>query len=562
MLLRGSNHICEAAEKYYYDFVCGERTIMIPREILRHMEKCKGCQKNVEQLKTAINLSEERDKQGNDTNAIKAHVLKLHFSFINECVTCNDVKPFLPTLLDHTTEVGIPTPITAHIEKCDACKKDLCAIRKLDLKPEQLLRLSQVFADDPAEGGIDCEDARADMLFTVLMALRETDAEVLKHVCCCVECRRLLYEHRESLRDEIVEQEVHDGLPCQDILPRDIFDYVIPYGLDPSSDQYAKFRESLTSHLRTCPKCLRKMQMLHETLYGIAEREESDIATVYHMRESSDTGITANNQDPYEYFPVTVDVIDRRYDSLGSELEEVTKSTGAGGKQHNRKVRRHLLQTAAIVVVGALVGAGLLFQGQTVQATYLDNIHDAIKQATNIHISTYLTYKEEPIQERWASQDLNLYLIKDSYGWSLSNAENKQRIFMSSKTGITKTEPIPPSTSNIIKDAITNITNLVISTHLSEINQNTPLRRIINKKLQVTGETTHIYELTVIDKQNPGPPRYDMYRFSTDRQTNLPTKVEILHKNGDMDYIPDTYYYELTYPSKEDILAEITAVMK
>jgi hypothetical protein len=76
-------------------------------------------------------------------------MLKLHFAYVGKPVTCNVVKPFLPTLFEPALEVSIPTPITVHLDSCRQCSEELETIRKLNLNHEQLRQLCSLFAERP-----------------------------------------------------------------------------------------------------------------------------------------------------------------------------------------------------------------------------------------------------------------------------------------------------------------------------------------------------------------------------------------------------------------------------
>jgi hypothetical protein len=81
-------------------------------------------------------------------------LLKLHFAYIGEIVGCETVKPFLPSLSDPALEIGIPTPITMHLDKCRWCSEDLERIRELKLDRKQLGQLCDLFAGGDMEDNV------------------------------------------------------------------------------------------------------------------------------------------------------------------------------------------------------------------------------------------------------------------------------------------------------------------------------------------------------------------------------------------------------------------------
>jgi len=310
MIAFDSDSLCREARIYHYDFLCDESRKTIPPRYAEHIKQCANCQGSINRLAALLSEAEEHSEpEQEEKSSALTTMLRLHFAYINERVTCKTVKPFLPGRLHPDMEIRIPTPITAHLDNCPQCAGDLERIRELGLNREQLCRLSQLFAQSVAEDGISCSQAQAGILAVALMALHETNKEVLKHLCTCQDCREALYQYRGTLREQYLHEEVSQAeFPCNEVSSADLFDYVIPYGLDPARDEHARSRRSFISHVRCCPTCLAKMQQLHNTVYEIAERAESDVVTIYHLREPAETEAACRPDDLYAGFPIRVEV--------------------------------------------------------------------------------------------------------------------------------------------------------------------------------------------------------------------------------------------------------------
>ncbi len=256
MIAPKHNSSCGEAKLYYYDFLHDESRELIPESILNHIEQCQHCHEKTDQLKVMLSQTDAIEPEQRQVNFAVTTMLIFHFAYIGKRVTCETVRPFLPGLLDPALKIRKPTPITAHLDNCRQCVEDLEMIQRLNLDHKQLCRLSQLFAEEPGEDNISCSQAKASITAVVFMALHETNEGVLKHLCTCPDCRKLLYQYRESVRKDLLDsKEEQKESICEEISTTDIFDYAVPYGLDPADDQYAKFRESLTSHLRFCPTC-------------------------------------------------------------------------------------------------------------------------------------------------------------------------------------------------------------------------------------------------------------------------------------------------------------------
>ena len=143
-----NNFTCEDAELYYYDFICDDNSCSIPDAAIEHIRFCEICLKKIEQLKVMLHQPENavdsyNAKVRNEIN----HILERHFAYIDKQVSCNDVKPFLPYLLDIDLDIKIPTPITIHLNSCTKCRQNLEAIRRLSLNKSQLSLLAQALSD-------------------------------------------------------------------------------------------------------------------------------------------------------------------------------------------------------------------------------------------------------------------------------------------------------------------------------------------------------------------------------------------------------------------------------
>ena len=142
-----NNFTCKNAEFYHYDFIC-DNSSSIPEAAIDHIHSCEICLKKIEQLKAVLHrpqntVESHKAKVRNEIN----HILERHFAYADKHVNCNDVKPFLPYLLDIDLDIKIPTPITVHLNSCTKCHLDLDAIRRLNLNKDQLSFLAQALSE-------------------------------------------------------------------------------------------------------------------------------------------------------------------------------------------------------------------------------------------------------------------------------------------------------------------------------------------------------------------------------------------------------------------------------
>ena len=528
MIAPNLNSLCRQAELYYYDFLSKEGHRLIPESIINHIEECQHCQEQINEFKVVLAQAEGRTQleQGQVRSAVTS-MLKLHFAYVGEHVTCETVRPFLPTLLDPVLEIRIPTPITAHLDNCKQCSQDLETIRTLNLNRMQLCRLSQFLAEKPAEDGVNCSQARAAIFRVALMDFRESNAEVLKHLCMCPNCRKALCQYRESVRTDLLHDErPQKEFPCEQVSTTDIFDFCLPYGIDPATDQYAKFRESLTSHLRRCPVCLAKMQELHNTLYGIAERPESAVVTMYHIDDSAKAEIISESDDLYTGFPIRVEVITRDDEVEAKQLAPTVNFT-TDLKQKVSTMNVKLVVKASVAAAAViLIVVGLLLNIPTAKAVTLERIYNAIEKIKNVHISRFVPDKAEPTQEKWVSQTLNMYMTKTGKQLVLWDLANKIRKTKQLGTGSVVVTPLSDDTVAEIKKRITGSLGLMPFYDISEIPSDARWKHITSEDMVVTNKDTEVYDLIWTEKTRAGSTLFWKCRVFVYPKTSLPQRVE------------------------------------
>jgi len=518
---------CKKAELYYYDFLIEESRELIPESIINHIEQCHDCQEHINQLKEALWHKEKvKPQQNQGISAAMTEMLKLHFAYIGKRVTCKIVRPFLPSMLDPTLVIRIPTPITAHLDNCRQCSEDLDMIRNLGLNHNQLCRLSQLFADKAGQDNVNCLKAQTAIFAVVLMHFEETDKEVLKHLCTCHNCRSVLYQYRDDFRTELlIRAGTQDVFPCEQILSADIFDYVVPYGFDPANDKYAKFRESLTSHMRTCPTCLAKMQQLHNTIYAIVERAESEVVTIYNIDQSVKAHAAGESDDLYRGFPIKVKVINREDEAVPQQLVSTIDSGDALKHKVSRKKLKPLLKTAITTAAIILVGFALLLNVPLAKAVTIEGIYKAIGKVKNVRISSFVPDEKEPVQEIWVSRTSNIYMSKTKRELVLWDIPNRIRKTKQLDTGVTDTIQLTDDTINAVETRMSGCLGLMPFNEISEVPVGAKWRRVDNGGLEGT-KGIEVYDLEWTKKAYDGSLAFWKWRFFVDPKTNLVREIK------------------------------------
>jgi hypothetical protein len=516
---------CEQAESYYYDFISKESRALIPGLILTHIKQCHYCQDQILQLESVLSQYENLDREKNQARAAIAVMLKRHFAYIGKDVTCEIVRPFLPTLLDPALEVRVPTPITVHLDHCQQCAQDLEIIRSLQLSGKQLCRLSKLFAAKSSENGISCSQAHTAIMAFVLMAFSEIDKQILNHLCTCYYCRKVLYQYRETVLSEHLHEEVgRKCVQCDQVLFSDIFDYVVPYELDSAHDQYAKFRSSFISHLRCCPTCLAKIQLLHVTVYGIIERANSGTVTIYHIDEAAEALVESD--ELYSGFPIRVEVLNSQRDVETAEF--ISGPTLAASKEEVSKSNRRPLFKTGIAAAAAVFIIAFLFliSMPTAKAVTISQIYKAIEKIQNVYISKFAPNGVEPIEEKWISRSLNIYITKIRNELVLWDLSNKVRKTKQVSADLVEATLLSDSLISEIEKRITDSLGLMPFDNISNMPAGTEWKHVKSEDIKDIVKGSEVYDLTWIERKYGGSAVFIKWRIFIDSNTNLPRRIE------------------------------------
>lgn len=534
MININTDRLCKQAELYYYNILSDKGDKPVPASVMEHVGHCHNCQVQLKRLEAALSQAYSADSEQGGSDSATAAILQLHFAHTSRLVTCETTKPFLPTLLHPALRVAIPTPITVHLDNCESCSEDLKRIQRMDLSPKQLGRLSQLFADNPTEDTVSCSEAQAAAgLSGVLLAPGKCNAAVLRHLCTCGDCRKAVYQYRESLREDLSRKGTGQSkFPCQEIPARDIFDYCVPYGIDPTADQYARFRESSASHLLSCPACLGRIQELHNAVYGIAERPDSEVATTYYIAEPGEAQTPAASDDVYAGYPIRVEVTNAG-DQAKSEKPTLAGGLATALRRRVSTIRFRPFAKIAVVAAVVLIVATLFFNTPSAKGITLAEIYRALENVRNVYIGHFVSGRKEPIQEQWVSRELGFYLIKterESVLRDVSSGTMKTR-----RSGDSSTEIRSMSTEMIseARKRMAGSFGLVPFTELSRLPQGSQWGPADSNELSTVAEGIEVYDLSWTQEVPNGPAMMRKWRFFLDRQTGLPQRVELYRKSVD-----------------------------
>ncbi|KPK41894.1 MAG: hypothetical protein AMJ78_04215 [Omnitrophica WOR_2 bacterium SM23_29] len=554
MITTDPNSLCFQAQLFYYDFLSGEPPEDVPSEVLNHVNQCQQCQKEIDRLKqvlsdTGIEPTEAETSSYSDISTF----LKLHFYYIGRSVTCNIVKPFLPAMASSKLKISIPTPINVHLDNCPACAKDFETIRQFKLNHLRLCRLARLFSEEFHRASSECMEAQKFIPTIAAMNFKEATAQILNHVCLCCDCRNLLYSERKARSNILSAQPTTAPFPCDEVITNDIFDYVVPYGIDPVKDELAEFQESLASHLHNCPNCLEKIQDLHNTIYTLMEREESGIITCFEVKKPEQKGIDIDGSNIYADGPIKVKVIDKN--KTGEKSIGIASDRKPKRKYVPLNLQRLIKSAAAAAII--LIVLGFLFYTALAGAIDFDRISAALRKIHNVNATRFYPAKPEPIQEIWVSRSLNIYLIKTGKEWVLWDISNGTRKVKNADAAAVEVASMAEDALAKVKKYIDDFVGPLPFPDTTELLEDFEWGRAPEEDIETEIPGTEVYDLIWSDTLFGGSIKYQKWRGYIDPETYLPLRTEFYERLSDEDdYVLNTVYI-IEYPDDEKVKAVI-----
>jgi hypothetical protein len=399
------NGQCREAQLHYHDFL--EDRGIVPKSVAEHIDECAHCRAQVQRLGQVLGeaVRAGNPHRSNHSRELIAE-LQTHFEHVGEQVTCSQVRRFLPGLL--ADRIRVPTPVTVHVDQCDQCTEDLERLRSLGLTQEQLARLEELYAE-PVQVNLSlCRQVKVMLAERDDLRLEEIPAHVADHICSCPLCRGRVYEARQDLLDRCQKQPAANPyVGCGRIMPADLFGFVVLHNMEASdSASTVQWRRVVADHVFSCSKCLAKVQNMHRILYGVAERADSGVATVY------TTGIvpppSKKARNSYAAYPIDVHVV-------GGQLRTTSRrprQTGALAtmlkqRLRGRKLKSYVPATALTLVVALLVGIYVI-SSQSASGLNVGQVNDKISRMPNIHIIYLAKDGVRRTNEIWASKRFGL----------------------------------------------------------------------------------------------------------------------------------------------------------
>jgi hypothetical protein len=352
----------------------------------------------------------------------------------------------------------------------------------------------------------------------------------------------------------------HKDCPFEAISVADIYNYCIPYGIDPANNQHAKSPESLTSHLRNCPTCLTKMQQLHTTIYTIAERADSEIVTRFTLKgQIEEAAVEPEHDDLYSNWPINVQELDKSMPAPAISTEPMLLPQELKQRIAALNLKQFIKPIAAAAII--LIGVLLLFNVPAVKAVGLSQIYETLEKVQSVCISRFVPDKPEPTQKVWVSRSLNLKMYESKEEFVLYDIQNKARKIKRLSSGLITTTPVSEDLLAQTKESMEGALGLVPFSDISAIPKGAQWTRVNRKDLETIVPGTEVYDLTWSETGTKGVyTRYRIWRVFVDIDTKLPKRTESYRKMNPEEEYEFYRFVVITYHSESEIKAFIQNV--
>ena len=231
-------------------------------------------------------------------------------------VGCYWARPTVAPLSGRMDIKDIVAPAFAHINECEQCKDDMTLLQQLNLEPEHYEVLAEFYwkfrnmpkvpPQDTNKSLFIHQDSKRITKFFAQMRFSQLSDEQLEHICLCKECRLLVYEKRQVMIDEISMSGKKLPAYCAKFNIGNFFNTCLP-----SHKRFQANRKKANNHFRKCHKCLRKVQAIHNVIYGIIEQPESGVVINYQFDQAAAEEKQARDKAHlYDERPITLHVFE------------------------------------------------------------------------------------------------------------------------------------------------------------------------------------------------------------------------------------------------------------
>ncbi|MFC1762426.1 hypothetical protein ACFL6U_10150 [Planctomycetota bacterium] len=515
---------CKDALPYYYDAIQPDGDGRVPAEILRHISKCEQCQTQIGRLDHLLNEATEAGQTEMPTrSSLIGGLLGLHFEYVQHEVTCRIARPFLPSLVDETFSVHIATPITVHVDACEACRRDLKILSSLGLASGQLFRLGQFYTNPVANVDVPVDVFERFAEAVAQMRFSDLSKEPLRNMYTCKGFRDRVYQLRAQ-RLALLERDKSESTCeiCKDLTAQDLFAYGFPYGSDPEA-LCESYKMPCIAHMQSCTFCLSKIQELHAQLCNVAERDDSEVVTVLQL-DDKDTRLPGDDESSFQ------------------KTQE---------EHHRPRVFSAWIKAVAAVVV-LVVGLILLTHSPQAVAVHYNAMQKSLYSVPGVHMVRWNAEGTTVRQEIWLAPTQQRSLVVQDGETIFRDVESRQITMIGSEGEVPKTEALSLSATEITKASILSFYGLL--PEAGSYPAGTQWKLLEQPSNADPAGTLEVRELLWPQTISDGVNLWHRAVYYLDSATNLPQRIELYRQALEGDAFEKRSIVTLTYPAAGEMI--------
>jgi|GEM_PF-3002050 len=288
------------------------------------------------------------------------------------------------------------------------------------------------------------------------------------------------------------------------------------------------------------PESLQRVDGLEGLVRRITERPESGVTTTYIVERSAD------GEGQYGELPVKVNVSKRAGEASASQR------VGEPVEAEEPVTFRGLCRTGLAAAAVLLLAIALLPDSKTATGLSVDEVYRAMEDADSVHVSRFTG--GEPLNERWASRKLGVYVIRSGGQMHMLDAANglsKEKASPDSPCVVSRLSG--PQCSAVRKQITSTMLNLMPFRRKADLPEGAAWR-----KIETEGSSGAAgYELAWRQQTYGGPSICLKWRVFLDSETGRPARTESYEQFDGEDQYHLASANTIEYIGEEEILEAI-----
>jgi hypothetical protein len=172
----------------------------------------------------------------------------------------------------------------------------------------------------------------------------------------------------------------------------------------------------------------------------------------------------------------------------------------------------------------------LLLNAPAARALSFEQVYQAVQEAMNVHILSFVPGQSEPVEERWVSRSLNVSMSRTADRLVLWEPANNYKKTKNLDTGAVQTTHVPEDINAGVRAEIRGALGLLPFTEIPDVPTNAKWVHVEITDGSSERSNSEVYDLEWTKKTYRGAIVYRKCRIFVDPKTNLPEKIQFYGK--------------------------------